>query len=244
MMRLTNRRMNQTTRHLATSIVVLLSISVVGLLGAHAQEATPGTPPPPAPKTKEPEPAKPIPTDPSLTLPPEASAGEWQLDFVPGDLRLYTDPTSELSYWYFTYKVVNRTGQDRWWAPRIELYEDSGRLRRSGKGVSPITMKRIEAFIGNKLVQDQYQVLGEIHQGEVNAKQGFVVWDADPTTATEMSVFIRGMSSEIKRIPSETAGGAETVQYKTMKRDYRVSGDAEARGSEPVECEKTEWILR
>ncbi len=199
---------------------------------------------PKAPKQSVPQAAKPLQTDPSLTLPPEPSAGNWQLDFYPGDLRVYSDPETHKNYWYFTYKVVNRTGQDRWWAPTMELLEDHGGLRRSGKDVSAITSKRIEALIGNKLIEDQYQVLGEIRQGEANAKEGFVVWSEDSLLATELHLFIRGMSSEFKKIPNPSGSGEDVTMHKTMKRDYRVSGDAEARGSTPVECEQTEWILR
>ncbi len=185
-----------------------------------------------------------MPTDQALTLSPEPSEGNWQLDFQPGDFRLYTDPETHQNYWYFTYKVVNRTGQDRWWAPKMELLEDHGGLRRSGKDVSPITVKRIEALIGNKLIEDQFQIIGEIRQGESNAKEGFVVWSSDALLATELHLFIRGMSSEFKKMPNPAEGGAEITMHKTMKRDYRVSGDPQARGSTPLDCEQTEWILR
>lgn len=217
------------------------SASAFALAGAQDSGAVPT---PKAPKQSQPEPAKPTPTDPSLTLPAEASAGNWQLDFYPGDLRLYTDPESGKNYWYFTYKVVNRTGQDRWWAPKMELFEDHGRIRRSGKDISSITVKRIEALIGNKLIEDQYQIIGEIHQGEANAKEGFVVWSAEPVTATELHIFVRGMSSEFKKVPNPNGSGEDITMHKTMKRDYRISGDAVARGSTPVDCEQTEWLLR
>ncbi len=38
----------------------------------------------------------------------------WELDFEPGELRLYVDTAGEAAaYWYFTYKVTNRTGRDQ-----------------------------------------------------------------------------------------------------------------------------------
>lgn len=214
---------------------VLLSVNAKSF----QSESTPKVPVP-----AKPQPAEPSPTDPALTLPPEASEGNWQLHFAPGDFRLYIDPETGVDYWYFTYKVVNRTGQDRWWAPRFELMDDQGRIRRSGKDISPITMKRIEALIGNQLIQDQYQILGEIRQGDPNAKEGFVVWNALGAMSTELNLFIRGMSSEIKKVPNPSKGGIDITMHKTMKMDFRIAGDAMARGSIPVPCEQTEWILR
>jgi hypothetical protein len=37
----------------------------------------------------------------------------WELIFEPGKLRLYIDPIDQQPYWYFTYKVTNRTGKVR-----------------------------------------------------------------------------------------------------------------------------------
>lgn len=188
-----------------------------------------------------PQPAEPLPSDRERTLSPDPAPGQWQLEFIPGDLRLYTDPQTSQHFWYFTYKVVNRTGQDRWWAPKFELLEDHGRVRRSGQNVDPIVMKRVEALIGNRLIADQYQVLGEIKQGAEHAKEGFVVWSEDDLRATELHLFIRGMSSEMKKLQTKEG---EVMMYKTLRLDYRVPGDALDRSGEPVVCEQREWVLR
>lgn len=228
---------------LRSKVPALIALTTTLCAAALAQDSTTPTTPKAPPKS-HPQPTQPEPTDSAKTITAEPSPGNWQLDFTPGDFRLYTDPQTGEHFWYFTYKVVNRTGQDRWWAPKFELLVDGGSLRRSGKNVSPITMKRVEALIGNKLIADQYQVLGEIRQGESNAKEGFVVWSADSLEATEMHLFIRGMSSELVKVPNPQGEGEPILTYKTMKRDYRVSGDPADRGSKPVECEQTEWIMR
>ncbi len=209
----------------------------ISLAQDSAAEAPVKTPPP------APTPSQPIPVTPDLALPAEPAQGQWQIEFTPGDLRLYIDPESAESYWYFTYKAVNRTGQDRWWAPKMELLDDHGRLQRSGKDIPVIVVKRIQALIGNPLIEDQYQVLGEIHQGESNAKEGFVVWKGAPLDATELHIFVRGISSEFKRVP-DPKGGAEVILHKTMKRDYRVPGEPQAHASTPLVCEQSQWILR
>jgi len=218
----------------------LLCALAASMVAAARQDSGPiGAPKPPPPAV--PQPAEPLPTERERTLSPEAAPGQWQLEFTPGDLRVYTDPQTNQHFWYLTYKVVNRTGQERWWAPKFELLEDHGRVRRSGQNVDPIIMKRVEALIGNRLIVDQYQVLGEIKQGEEHAKEGFVVWSEDDLRATELHVFIRGMSSEMQKV--ETKDGV-VMMYKTLKLDYRVPGDAADRGGEPVPCEQREWVLR
>jgi len=237
--RYTSKSMQRTT---IQSILVsaLLCVTGAGMVGAVRQDSGPiGAPK--APPSAVPQPAEPLPTDRERTLSPEPAPGQWQLEFIPGDLRVYTDPQTNQHFWYFTYKVVNRTGQDRWWAPKFELLEDDGRLRRSGQSVDPIIMKRVEALIGNRLIADQYQVLGEIKQGEEHAKEGFVVWSEDDLRATELHLFIRGMSSEMQKVQTKTG---EVMMHKTLKLDYRVPGDAADRGGEPVPCEQREWILR
>ena len=59
---------------------------------------------------------------------PAAAARD--LDFKPTELRLFRDAESGRHYWYFIFEVVNKTGQDQRFAPRIELLTDEGRIVR------------------------------------------------------------------------------------------------------------------
>ena len=216
------------------------SLIALGLLAADVEAQAQSTQ---SPASKEAKPHEPMPVDKQETVSPLPAEGHWQLEMKPGDFRLYTDPETGDSFWYFTYKVINRTGQDRWWGPKLELMDDRGTIMRAGKDVPVIITKRIEALIGNPLLQDQYEVLGEIKQGEAHAKEGFVVWPAGAKEATELHLFIRGMSSETSTIP-DSKSGEPRVLHKSMRLNYRVSGDPAARGSQPVECELTQWIMR
>ena len=55
----------------------------------------------------------------------------WQMNFEPGPLRLHQAASGE-SYWYFTYKVTNRTGREQIWAPSLVLFTDVGEIMPSG----------------------------------------------------------------------------------------------------------------
>jgi hypothetical protein len=223
---------NHTLLHLSALAVA----SIAAIEPCCAAQSAPGG-------SREAQPDQPLPVDPAQIVSSEPAPGAWQLDFKIGELRLYQDPVTQEAYWYLTYKVVNRTGQDRWWGPKFELYDDRGGLARSGRNVPVIVSKRIESLLGNPLVEDQYQVLGEIRQGEANAKEGFVVWPAGAAESTELTIFVRGVSSEVKAIPDPKSGEARQL-HKTVKFEFRVSGDPRARGSQPVPCEQTQWIMR
>lgn len=158
----------------------------------------------------------------------------WELDFRPGALRMFTDATEGKSYWYFTYKVVNRTGRERMWAPRFELFTDSGQIERSGREVPSRVTASILEMLGNKLLEDQNQVIGEILVGEENAKEGLVVWPADDLAVTEFTVFVTGASGKVRRVPDPKTGESRVERW-TIRFNYIVPGDATARGSTPVD---------
>lgn len=159
---------------------------------------------------------------------------DWQLDFRPGALRLYINPADGAKYWYFTYKVVNRTGRDRMWAPRFEFFSDKGEIKVSGKEVPSRVTDAIRELLGNPLLQDQNFVLGEILVGEENAKEGLVVWPAGPADITEFTIFATGVSGKVRKVPDPKTGQPRAERW-TLRFNYLVPGDADARGSEPVE---------
>jgi hypothetical protein len=82
--------------------------------------------------------AAPLPTGAAFAA---ASMDAKELDFTPSELRLWKDPETGNHFWYFTYEVVNNTGKDQRFAPRIELLVDDGRIVRQGDGV-PTSVNR------------------------------------------------------------------------------------------------------
>ncbi|MDZ4831496.1 MAG: hypothetical protein SGJ09_15015 [Phycisphaerae bacterium] len=169
-------------------------------------------------------------------------AMDWELDFRPGALRLLTD-TSGKSYWYFTYKVINRTGKDRMWAPRLELFTDKGEILTSGRTVPTDVTRSILQLLGNPLLQDQNQVIGEILIGEEHAKEGLVVWPVDDTEVTEFTVFVSGASGKIRKT-ADPRTNQPRVERWTIRFNYLVPGDPLARGSKPVEPASTDGDVK
>lgn len=159
---------------------------------------------------------------------PAAAARD--LDFKPTELRLFRDAESGRHYWYFIFEVVNKTGQDQRFAPRIELLTDEGRIVRQGDGVPGRVQKEIKAYLKNPLLEDQFEILGTVLQGEENARTGLVVFAADELDPTELVVFVQGLSRETRKTENPKTGEQVTLR-KNTRIDYLVPGDPQPKGT-------------
>ncbi len=174
---------------------------------------------------------------------PSTGTPRWELVFEPGDLRLYVDPVADQAFWYLTYEVTNRTGRERVWAPSFILFTDAGEIVASGRGVSTRVAMDIHELLGNELLENQHEIIGEIFHGREHAKEGLVIWRADELDVTEVSMFVAGISGETATINNPITGEI-VVLRKTLQRDYIVPGDVLARGSRPVEPVRHRWVMR
>lgn len=148
-------------------------------------------------------------------------------------MRLHVDPESGTPFWYFTYKVVNNTGEDQRFAPKLELVDDEGRITVSGQGVPSEVTRMLLRQINNPLIEDQNTILGDILQGEANAKEGLVVFKVTKLASKELFVYMSNVSSE--RQGTRDANGAPAELRRHFMIGFRVPGDAMARGTEALE---------
>jgi hypothetical protein len=174
---------------------------------------------------------------------PAAVAPRWELEFEPGELRLYVDQDSGGAYWYFTYMVTNRTGRDQVWAPTFALFTDAGEILPSGRGVPSRVAADIKTLLGNEFLEHQNEIIGEIFHGRDHAKEGLVVWPARHLEVNERSLFIAGASGETASVVNPMTG-ERVLLRKTLQRDYLIRGDAIARGSKPVALRSQRWVMR
>jgi hypothetical protein len=165
------------------------------------------------------------------------------IDFTPTEMRLYKDPESGKQYWYTTYDVVNNTGKELRFAPRIELVVDDGRILAQGDGVSSGVVRQLKAYLKNDLLEDQFEILGEVLPGKEHAKTGLIVFRADDITPTELTVMVQGLSRETEKKPNPKTGDMVTLR-KTVKIDYLVPGDPKPRGTTSYSIVNREWIFR
>jgi len=166
-----------------------------------------------------------------------------ELDFAASELRLWKDPETGGHFWYFTYEVVNNTGKDQRFAPRLDLVVDDGRIVRQGDGVPTRVNRELKQFLGNPLLEDQFEILGIVLQGKSHAKSGLVVFKAEDLTPTELTVMVQGLSKETEKHPNPKTGELVTLR-KTVRIYYLVAGDPRPSGSETYPIVSRGWIFR
>lgn len=174
---------------------------------------------------------------------PRAISPRWELEFEPGELRLYEDPAEGRFYWYFSYQVVNHTGNDQVWAPSFILYTDVGEILPSGRDVPSRVGQDLLNLLGNPLMENQNEIIGDIYHGREHAKDGLVVWPAEHLEVNELSLFVAGTSGETATVENPITGQPVTLR-KTLQRNYLIPGEAPARGSKPIELVSQSWVMR
>jgi hypothetical protein len=166
-----------------------------------------------------------------------------ELMFTPTELRLFKDPDSGKHYWYMTYEVVNKTGAEIRFSPRIELVVDDGVILGQGEGVPSGVIQKLKKHLGDALLEDHFEILGEVLPGKENAKSGLVVFRADKLDPTELTVMVQGLSRETEKKPHPKTG-EPVVLRKTVRIDYLVPGDPKPRGSATYPIVQQGWIFR
>lgn len=166
-----------------------------------------------------------------------------ELDFTASELRLFKDPETGKHFWYMTYDVVNNTGKEVRFAPRIDLVVDDGRILAQGEGVPSGAVRQLKKYLKNELLEDQFEILGEVLPGKEHAKTGLVVFRADDLEPTELTVMVQGLSRETEKRAHPKTGEPVTLR-KTVRIDYLVSGDPKPRGSTTYPIVNREWIFR
>jgi hypothetical protein len=187
---------------------------------------------------------------PGMAPEPDPAPRRWQLAIEPGPLRIASVDVvgqGRQSYFYFTYKVTNGSGNDLLFAPSFDLGVDSGAVRRSGRDVSADVTKQILADLESKELQDQIGIVGMLPQGEENAKEGVVIWPVNETHVAEVSVYAAGFSGEMRTVVTKdpkTGKAASTTVRKTLMLRFQGYGDLKNVGSTPLPMVEQRWIMR
>lgn len=177
---------------------------------------------------------------------PDPVPRRWELQVEPGDMRVVSvdvPGAGPRKFFYMTYHVVNNSGQDVLLAPSFELSDGEGHVARSGRDVPQAAIQSITAATQNSLVQDQVSIIGELRQGEENAKDGLVIWSAENLKPQQVTVYAAGFSGETKTVASPD-GKEKFVLRKTLRIEYNAPGDLT--GSAPIilGVAAKSWIMR
>jgi len=182
---------------------------------------------------------------------PSAVAKRWQLQADFGPLRVFSANTESgpRTFYYLTYKAVNRSGQDVVFAPSFDLVDSTGAVIKSGRSVPDSVTKAILGRLGSPLIQDQITVLGTILQGEENAKEGLVVWPCENFRPGEIHVYAAGFSGETAqvKVPGAKDDKGKDVFItlrKSRQLTFKDPGELMNRGDNPIDSSDAAWIMR
>ncbi len=186
----------------------------------------------------------PPPTDGSKLIPQVKPATKSDLELRPGSLMLVTDAPTGQRYWVFNYTIVNKSGKTRRFSPRFDLLMGGGEILSGGSDVPAEVSRRLQRAVAKPEAIDQFQIMGEILEGEANAREGFVVWPAKGDSK-EVTLFVTGVSAAFDRV-KDPATGKETLVRRTWTRTYAVPGTADPRVSSEATFDplKDAWIMR
>ena len=181
---------------------------------------------------------------------PDPVPKRWELNINPGPLRVATVDLPDgggKTFFYFTYKAVNNTGTDLLFAPSFELSTEQGDLIHAGRDVPSAVTDEILRRLDHPFLQDQINVIGQILQGEENAKEGLVIWPVPTVKPGTVSIYVKGFSGETKVIdvPDKTAGAVKriTLSKQYMLR-YNLPGELDLKDSAPLPVTERRWIMR
>lgn len=166
------------------------------------------------------------------------------LDFRPGTLRLVTDAESGARFWVFTYTIANKTGKTQRFSPRFELLMGDGTILEAGRDVPVEAGRRVLRSVGSDQALDQFQIMGEILDGEANAREGVVVWPAKGDSK-EITMFVSGMSFAFDRV-KDPATGKDAIIRRSWSRQYSVPGSPDPRVASEASFDpiKDAWLMR
>ena len=208
-----------------------LAVLTVGLMAVQPAAArTPNAAPPVVPDSK--------------LIPKVRAATADDLDFRPGALSIVTDTPTGGRFWVFTYTIANKTGKTQRFSPRFDMLMGDGVILTAGKDVPVDAARRMQRAVASAQAMDQFQVMGDILDGESNAREGFVIWPAKGD-AKDMTLFVSGMSAAFDRC-TDPATGKDVIMRRTWSRHFAVPGESDPRhGTEAAfDVMKDQWLMR
>lgn len=187
----------------------------------------------------------------ALTLPlwafpePALAPRSWQLDFQHQAPRMIwvTSARGERWYMYMTYQVTNRTGQERLFVPEFTMATNQGDILPAGKGVAATVFASVKTRESNDLLVSPSQIVGQLLQGENNARESVAIWPVPKNDVDEISIFITGLTGETQVI-AHPATGEDVVMAKSLMLDYDLPGSSNNFEGQPVQPRGKRWIMR
>lgn len=173
----------------------------------------------------------------------------WELTFKHKQPRRVVVGTTP--YWYMTYTVINKTGEEQIFRPDFEMVSAEGKAIRSDRGIPAEVFQRIKHSEGNRFLQPASEIAGTIHVGEDQAKDGVAIWKEPEARMGTFQIFVGGLSGEFVILKddqgkpmTEPDGKTPVIVRKTLELDYAVYGDEFNSAHSDVHEIGSKWVMR
>lgn len=178
---------------------------------------------------------------------PNLAPTSWELEFEhdkPKVISVRLPGQDDIQhYWYMTYTVTNRTGEDQYFVPEFTMVTDAGDILQANRRIAPPVVKTIQNYEGNPLLERPSEIVGRLLQGPDNARDGMAVWRMPEHNVRNVRVFIAGLSGEIHVVEDPETGEEHTLR-KTLMVEYKLPGSGEHMRLKEFLEEDSEWVVR
>lgn len=177
----------------------------------------------------------------------------WQLDFkhsLPKRIVVHVPGKGALPFYYMTYTVTNRTGQERLFLPRFVMVTKDGKSVRSDMNIPAGVFEAIKEDERNPSLKSNSQIAGALRQGEDQAQDGVAIWPEPSARMGAFSIYVGGLSGEFvilkdaKGNPVKDDKGNPIILRKTLQLNYIIPGDEIYPGEDKINQNPQRWVMR
>lgn len=156
------------------------------------------------------------------------------------------------TFWYMIITITNNTGDDVDFFPKCDLMTDNFQIIPEGEEVPQEVFEQIKIRHKSRypLLKSISQTDNKILQSEENSKDIAIIWRDFNNKATNITIFITGLSNEtaVVNYPVLKQGSSGQPQQaflrKTLELKYAVKGDLFSRYGMSVDFKGKKWIMR
>ena len=135
-------------------------------------------------------------------------------------------------YWYATYTVTNKTGEDHNLIPEIVLLSDAGDMIQANSNLPPRVFETLRKALRNPLLKSPTEIAGRIMQGADNAVDGIAIWPMPDHDVNEVRIFFQGLCGETYD-EVDPANGQIVKLHRSLVLEYETPGSVEKQPMKP-----------
>ena len=171
-------------------------------------------------------------------------------------------------YWYLVYTVTNTSPRSQRFFPLFQIVTEDLHVYDTDMGIDPLVFDAIRERnrITHKYLVDPTKAIGALLSGDDYARESVAIWRQIDLTICAFSVYVAGLSGEMRFIPNPaydpqkpetrkttgpdgkssevTVNPKNFTLRKTLQIRYTLPGSPVARPAAMPERDQVRWIMR